>query len=114
MAGKSQLTSKRLLLTPRYRSVQVLPNQILGTVGHHTKGLSVDTMCLTHDREFLVTSNEDSCKFWAAEDIPKLKRSRAAVEGEGSSKRGKKKRKWRTGESGDDDENDKDDFFADL
>lgn len=54
------------------RSIQILPNNILGVVGHHPPGLPIDNMCLTHDGSYLVTGSQDICKFWCVESIPTL------------------------------------------
>ena len=100
------------------RSVHVLPHQILANVGHHSESLPIDSMCLTHDKTFLVTCSQDSCKFWTVEDIPKL----SAVDtktGEGEDswpqrKRRKRKQRQRDADEKGDSATMKDDFFADL
>ena len=90
------------------RSIQVLPSQDLGVVGHHSPGLPIDNMCLTHDSSFLVTGSQDVCKFWSIESIPTLPGANArqqqcdqssgagvqdASDNDGWSKRKKRKRK---------------------
>lgn len=54
------------------RSIQLLPSQDLGVVGHHPPGLPIDNMYLTHDSSFLVTGSQDVCKFWSVESVPTL------------------------------------------
>ncbi|CAI8052765.1 WD repeat-containing protein 55 [Geodia barretti] len=54
------------------RAVQILPNKVLTEVGRHTDGYPIDCMRLTHDRQFMVTSSQDHCKFWPLSDIPKF------------------------------------------
>ena len=54
------------------RSIQLLPSQDLGIIGHHPPCLPIDNMCLTHDGSFLVTGSQDVCKFWSIESIPTL------------------------------------------
>ncbi len=60
-------------LSPTDRSVQILPNEVLGTVGQQSPtALSIDAMCLTYDDQFLVTSSHDCLKFWPVAAIPTL------------------------------------------
>lgn len=97
------------------RSIQILPNQILGTVGCHTAGFPIDFMCLTHDRAFLVSGSQDSCKFWPVEGIPKLKGSDSRDQEESWLKRRKRKRKQKTEKEREEEEGaGQNDFFADL
>ena len=89
------------------RSIQVLPSQVLGVVGHHPPGLPIDNICLTHDSSFLVTGSQDVCKFWSVESIPTLPGARKCslsggastqdasdmIDSDGWAKRKKRKRK---------------------
>ncbi len=49
-------------------------------------------MCLSHDREYLITSSQDSCYFWPVDSIPTLPANEEEEE-EGGYSRRKKKRK---------------------
>ena len=88
------------------RSIQILPSEVLGVVGHHPAGLPIDNMCMTHDGSFLLTGSQDVCKFWSVDAIPTLpgaKQSTEAVGGDeqldddygGWSKRKNRKRKMK-------------------
>ena len=108
-----------------FRSIQILPNDILGVVGHHPPGLPIDNMCLTHDGTYLVTGSQDVCKFWSVDSIPTLpspcgasQPSRGAAAGEegdsdGWSKRKKRKRKLKHRQLPNPKDNSSD-FFSDL
>lgn len=53
--------------------MQILPNEVLGTVGQQSSaGLPIDSMCVTHDNQFLVTTSHDCLKFWPMEALPTL------------------------------------------
>jgi len=86
-----------ILPPPHHRSIQIHPNQVLGKIGKQSSSaLSIDTMCITHDRAYLVTSSQDCCKFWSMSDIPTLQiegknRKREIVDRNESGKRKKKK-----------------------
>lgn len=82
------------LPTSSYRSIQILPNKVLGSVGKHSSGFPVENMCLSHDRKYVVSSCQDSCHFWPTSLIPTLMPS-AEEEGEEgvTVKRRKRKRK---------------------
>ncbi len=54
------------------RSIQILPNQLLGLVGQHVGGFPVEHMCMSHDQQYLITSSQDSCHFWPFSQIPTL------------------------------------------
>ena len=73
-------------------------------------------MCLTHDKTFLVTCSQDSCKFWAVEDIPKLSPGGEEKDSCDGPQRKRRKRKQRQRDA--DKEGGsaavRDDFFADL
>ena len=88
------------------RSIQLLPSQDLGVIGHHPPCLPIDNMCLTHDGSFLVTGSQDVCKFWSVKSIPTLPGANQSTvscssgagmqdagNGDGWSKRKKRKRK---------------------
>ena len=92
--------------THTHRSVQILPNQILSVCGQHTEGLPVDNMCLTRGQQYLVTSSQDSCRFWCMEDIPKLPQTTDR----GKTRGRKRKRKQRA----DNEDPSTGDFFAEL
>ena len=87
------------------RAVQILPNKVLTEVGRHTDGYPIDCMRLTHDRQFMVTSSQDHCKFWPLSDIPKFApdtigtvvSERDDEEEEGEEEGGGKRRKKRRG-----------------
>ena len=75
-----------------HRSVQILPNQLLGCVGEHSSGFPVETTCLSHDKDYLISSCQEACHFWPTVDIPSLPPEEG--EGEGpNSKRKKRRRK---------------------
>ena len=109
-----------------FRAVQILPNKVLTEVGRHTDGYPIDCMRLTHDRQFMVTSSQDYCKFWPLSDIPRFAPDTIGTvvgerdneeEDEGGSKRRKrrrgKKRKRELAESVSDSKP-ANDFFNDL
>ena len=53
--------------------MQILPNEMLATVGQQSStALSIDSMCLTHDSEFLLTGSHDCLKLWPVAAIPTL------------------------------------------
>lgn len=54
------------------RSIQILPNQLLGLVGQHAGGFPVEHMCLSHDNQYLISSSQDSCHFWPMDQVPTL------------------------------------------
>lgn len=110
-----------------FRSIQILPNDTLGVVGHHPPGLPIDNICLTHDGAYLVTGSQDVCKFWCVDSIPTLpspwpsgasQSSRGAAareegEADGWSKRKKRKRKMKHRQLPDPKDSSSD-FFSDL
>lgn len=112
-----QCFSLLVVVTDTYRSVQILPNRILGEVGQHMESLSIDNMCLTHDRQFLVTSSQNSCNFWPTEDIPTLteessgKKKRVRVDRSEVNVKGRQRKKQKKQEH---ERNDHQDFFSDL
>lgn len=81
-----------LLFFLNCRSVQILPNQLLGSVGQHSSGSPVENMCLSHDRKYVITSSQESCYFWDSNLIPTLPPVLEESE-EGKTKRRKRKRK---------------------
>lgn len=71
------------------RSVQILPNSFLGSVGKHPSDFPVESMCLSHDRQYMISSCQDSCYFWPTHLIPVL----PLEEDEEGYKKKKRKRK---------------------
>lgn len=116
------------------RAVQILPNKMLQVIGKHTENYPIDCMRLTHDGQYLVSSSQDCCKFWAVQNIPKFALNRAGVvcsdkedggrgEEEEEEQRGveeerrwkRRKRRKRKQKQGDkDDHQATSDFFSDL
>lgn len=99
------------------RSVQILPNQLLGSVGQHPGGFPVDNMCLSHDGTYVVTSSQDSCHFWSASHIPTLPPTESEEGGVTKKRKRKRKQKHRditTQELVRTKKSQQVDFFADL
>ncbi len=106
------------------RSVQVLPTQVLGTVGRHSTGLPIDHLCLSHNQAYLVSSNQEGVRFWAMESVPMVKGGRGADGGEeeGGRRKGRKRKRKRKQRDEEEEEGEgwteagtsEDNFFADL
>ena len=84
-------------------------------------------MKLTHDRRFMVTCSQDSCKFWPLSDIPRFapdtigtvigegeEEEEDEEEGGGRKRRRRRKGKKRKRELVEPDSKPADDFFNDL
>ncbi len=89
----------------------------MGIIGKQSPtALSIDAMCLTHDREFLLTSSQDCLKFWSVGAIPTLpsdgpsgkRKTKAEVADRDDTYSRKKRKKERNEDKSDVD------FFADL
>lgn len=76
-----------------HRSIQILPNQLLGLVGRHSTGSPIEGMCLSHDRQYLITSTQESCMFWPTADIPLLPGNSDKEEEEEEKRSQKRKRR---------------------
>ena len=74
------------------RSVQILPNRVMGVIGHHSEEHPIENLCLSHDDSTLISGSYDCIKFWSVEDIPHVW---VEEEEEEKPRKHKKKRKRR-------------------
>ena len=87
---------------------------MLGIVGQHVGGFPVEHMCLSHDKEYLVTSSQDSCHFWATSQIPILAQDDDEEAAAKTRKKRKKKQKHVAAQKLAKSKSQTEDFFADL
>ena len=62
-------------------------------MGKHSSGFPVESLCLSHDREYVVSGCQDSCHFWSTSDIPTLPQGEEEEEEEREGHRRRRKRK---------------------